>query len=119
MFFHIPLRQFAEMTANTKFTGDRNEAECPSKIDGGLFAAVLERGDVKGIFCGHDHTNNYIGEWMEIKLGYDASIGYASYNLPDSDPRSAHSRGGRVFVIDQSDPWHFKTWMRYIDGSIQ
>jgi len=119
MFFHIPILQFGEMTSKGKFTGDRYEPDAPAKLDGGLFAAVLERGDVKGIFCGHEHVNNYVGEWMGVKLGYDSSIGYASYNLPDSDPRSAHTRGGRVFVISQSDPWNFKTWMRFIDGSVQ
>lgn len=117
MFFHIPLREFIDMTAAKKFTGGLNEPESPSKINGGMFGAVVERGDVKGIFVGHEHENNYVGEWMGVKLGYDSSIGYASYNLPDSDPRSNRTRGARVFIIKESDPWHFTTWMRFIDGS--
>ena len=117
MYFHIPLREFAEMTATGKFTGDRNENESASRVNSGLFAAVLERGDVKGIFCGHDHENNYVGEWMGVQLGFDTAVGYATYNLEDSNPRSAHSRGARVFLLSESDPWHYQTWMRFKDGT--
>lgn len=117
MCFHIPLREFSEMVAEKKFKGDRNENECPAQINSGLFAAILDRGDVKGVFCGHDHINNYIGEYKGIQLGYDSSIGYADYNLPDSDPRHFHTRGARLIQISQSDPWHYKTWMRFADGT--
>ncbi len=116
-YFHIPLREFTEMAIGTKIEGDRNEPECPAAVNGGFFAAALDRGDIKGIFSGHDHINNYIGEWMGIKMGFDSSAGYASYNLPDNDPKVNRSRGGRVFLIQESDPWNFKTWMRYTDGS--
>jgi hypothetical protein len=117
MIFHIPLREFGEMVARGKFEGERNEPECPSQINGGLFAAVLDRGDVQGIFCGHDHTNYYVGEWHGVRLGYDYSAGYAAYGLPANDPRNARGRGGRVFLIRESDAWNFKTWMRFEDGS--
>jgi len=117
MFFHIPLREFGEMAGGAKFAGERNEPECPAQVNGGLFAAVLDRGDVQGIFCGHDHTNDYVGEWYGVRLGYDYSAGYAGYGLPASDPRSARGRGGRVFLIRESDAWNFTTWMRFEDGS--
>jgi hypothetical protein len=117
MFFHIPLREFGEMAQGGKFEGERNEPECPSRINGGLLAAVLDRGDVKGIFCGHDHTNDYVGEWLGVRLGYDYSAGYDAYGLPDNDPRNARGRGGRVFLIKEADPWNFTTWMRFEDGS--
>lgn len=38
--------------------------ELPSMINGGFFAAVV--GDVKGIFCGHDHINNHVGLWRGV-----------------------------------------------------
>ena len=117
MCLHTPLCEFTEMALNSDISGDRCEPECSAKINSGLFAAVLDRGDVKGIFCGHHHINNYMGEWMGIKLGYVSSVGYAPYNLPDDDPRSTHSRGGRVFLINQSDPESFTTWLRFPDGS--
>lgn len=119
MFFHIPLREFSEMSATGKFVGDKREDECPARVNSGMLAAVLERGDVKGIFCGHDHVNNYVGEWMGVQVGYDGSIGYYSYNLPDNDPKVARGRGARVYEIPESDPWHYKTWMRFSDGTIE
>lgn len=113
MFLHIPLREFTEMTSTGKFKGDRNEPECPGRVNSGMLAAIVERGDVKGVFCGHDHTNNYVGEWLGVQLGYDGSIGYYSYNLPDDSPKLARGRGARVFVVNASNPRNYKTWMRF------
>ncbi|MCB4234209.1 hypothetical protein LDL59_01300 [Kaistella anthropi] len=31
-------------------------------------AAILERKDVIGVFCGHDHDNNYIGSYRGLRL---------------------------------------------------
>lgn len=118
MFFHIPLLEFGQMIAAGKFLGERNEPECPANVNSGLFAALLDRGDVKGVFCGHDHTNTYVGEWFGVRLGYDYSAGYDGYSLKEGDPRAARGRGGRVFLIKESDPWHFETWIRFEDGSV-
>ena len=108
------------MTAGGKFTGRRKETECSSTVNGGLFGAVLERGDVKGIFCGHDHVNTYAGNWRGVSLGYDGVGGYGSYpRLRTEDPANGAVRGGRVFRISESDPWHFRTWMRYQNDSTE
>lgn len=115
MCFHIPLREYSELSATGKIKGDRNEPECPAPVNSGMLAAVVERGDVKGIFVGHDHTNNYVGEWLGVQLGYDGSVTYASYNRPDDDPKVARGRGARVFEVRESDPWKYKTWMRFSD----
>lgn len=117
MFFHIPLQEFQQMVKAGAYQGDSFDVIGASKIHSSLFAAVRERGDVKGIFCGHDHINNYVGEWQGVKLGYDSAVGYYSYNLPDSDPRSKRTRGGRVFLIRQNDPWNWQTHMRFMDGT--
>jgi hypothetical protein len=118
MFFHIPIREFQEMILNKKVIGERHEPEGASAIHSGLFAAVLERGDVKGIFCGHDHVNNYVGLWKGVYLGYDATVGFRSYpHTPPDDVSNGRARGGRVFLISESDPGHFRTWMRFKDGS--
>ena len=36
-----------------------------------MFSAILDRGDVKGIFCGHDHINTYHGNYYGVLLGYE------------------------------------------------
>jgi 3',5'-cyclic AMP phosphodiesterase CpdA len=71
LFCHIPLPEFHTMIESRKIVGERHEPESPSMVNGGMFAAVLERGDVQGIFCGHDHVNNYLGLWHGVELGYD------------------------------------------------
>ncbi len=116
MIFHIPLCEYPEMANQLKITDDHNEPECPSKINSGMFAAILERQDVKGVFVGHDHVNSYVAEWMGVKLGYVSGSGFNTYNLPDTDPKSKRTRGGRVFLVRESDPWHFTTWMHFLDG---
>jgi hypothetical protein len=99
MYFHIPIREFIDMVKDGKAVGDRREDEGCAKINSGLLAAVVDRGDVNGIFCGHEHTNNYVGEWMGVRLGYDAAIGYASYNVKDGDPTIGTGHGGRVMLL--------------------
>ncbi|MGB9604965.1 MAG: metallophosphoesterase family protein, partial [Bryobacteraceae bacterium] len=119
MFFHIPLREFNEMVNHAKIIGARHEPEAPSHINSGLFAAVLERGDVRGIYCGHDHTNNYVGVWKGVELGYDGSAGHRAYpRVPPEDPSNGKTRGGRVFLISEGPPARHKTWMRFKDGTV-
>lgn len=90
-------------------TGERNEDECTGAFNGGLFAAALGRGDVLGIFCGHDHVNDYAGDYFGVRLGYAASAGFAPYGLGGED---AHRlRGARVFLLDERQPWRFETRM--------
>ncbi len=119
MYFHMPIREFIDVVKNKLAVGDRYEGIGCSSVNSGLMAAIQERGDVKGIFCGHEHINNFAGEWMGVMLGYDASNTYskASYNLPDTDPNNVRTRGARVFAISEKDPWKIKTWMRFSDGS--
>jgi 3',5'-cyclic AMP phosphodiesterase CpdA len=112
MFYHIPTPEWADMAANAmgfKAAGDRYEVECPAVINSGLFAAALQRGDVRGMFVGHDHVNDYVGNYYGIYLGYDANVGYQTYGLGgDNNDRL---RGVRVFELDQSDLSIFTTRM--------
>lgn len=119
MYFHMPIREFLDVVDTKRAVGDRYEGVGCSSVNSGLMASILERGDVKGIFCGHEHVNNFVGDWMGVMLGYDASNTYskASYNLPDDNPNNVRTRGARVFLINQKDPWKFSTWMRFSDGS--
>ena len=118
MFFHIPLWEhrfmwFASPTdwsdeaharAVTKHgvTGERNEREYTAQFNPGLFHAALERGDVRSIFCGHDHINTYDGDYFGIRLGYGPGTGYGTYGL---DGEQVHRlRGARVFELQEDAP---------------
>lgn len=81
-FFHIPLAEYPLMTSNkNNYIGNHKETECNGKINTGMFAAMIESGDVMGVFVGHDHDNDYIGNYMGIALAYGRySGGNTVYN---------------------------------------
>ena len=97
MFMHNPCIEFNLIFRNPEecdMYGEKREAVCCSELNTGLFTACLERGDVTGIFCGHEHMNAYHGKYCGIILGYDSCVGY---------DMSAHDdvRGGRVIDISE------------------
>ena len=103
MFFHIPLPEFQKAWVGGLESGKRLEKECCPKINSGLFNTLVKTGDVKGVFVGHDHLNNYCATLKGIKLGYAGYTGYGGYGKDDVP------RGARVFLIKESDPTNFKT----------
>jgi hypothetical protein len=121
MFFHIPLWEFYYMWENKdnhEIVGEKNECVCPGPFNSGLFAAMLEREDVKGVFVGHDHINDYVGNFFGIRLGYAANAGFGTYGLGGAE--NDRLRGARVFVLNEKDLDDFETYMVYaIDYGIQ
>jgi predicted phosphodiesterase len=106
MFFHIPLPEFKDAYKLGNAVGEKNEEECTPEYNSGLFNVLVKTNDVKGVFVGHDHSNDYVAELKGIKLGYSRSIGYSTYI------KQGVSRGGRVFRLDENNPEDFITWMR-------
>ncbi|MCK9794490.1 metallophosphoesterase family protein [Isoptericola sp. 4D.3] len=116
MFIHIPLWEYRFMwfgsvdgrtaadhergVARHGIVGERNEEECPGPFNSGLFAAVQHRGDVKGIFCGHDHVNTYAGNYYGVMLGYAGNTGFGTYGLSGAERNRL--RGARVYRLDES-----------------
>lgn len=76
----------------------------------GLFAAMLEQGDVMGTFVGHDHINDYRGELHGIQLCYGRATGYGTYG------REGMLRGARVIRMHEGQR-RFDTWLRLSDGT--
>jgi len=66
---------------------------------------------MKGVFCGHDHNNDFYGVFNNIMLGYGRKTGYGSYGPPDG-----WYRGARVFLFDQNI--NINTWIREENGQI-
>ena len=105
MYAHIPLPEYEIIVHNkddTHFFGYHDEDVACTALNPGLFRAIVERGDVRAFFCGHDHWNDWQAEYLGIKLGYDASMSYhaCQNNL---------LRGGRIFEVNESDPWNIAT----------
>lgn len=110
-FFHIPLPEYTAAWHNTLNPplGVRNEDECSPEINTGMFAAMLESGDVMGTFVGHDHINDYIG------VQYGIALAYGRITKPmrgESDPKL----GGRVIVLKEGER-RFNTWIREGSGN--
>jgi hypothetical protein len=109
-FFHIPLPEYTAAWNNeaTPPVGVKNEPECSPDINTGMFAAMLECGDVMGTFVGHDHINDYIGRYYDIALAY----GRVSKVMRGAEDPLA---GGRVIVLKE-DARSFDTWIRDMHG---
>lgn len=109
-FFHIPLAEYPIMSANRdNLIGHYNEDECNGKINTGMFAAMLESGDVVGTFVGHDHDNDYIGNYMGIGLAYGRySGGNTVYN-------NLGLNGCRVIELKEGEKG-FSTYIRLRGG---
>ncbi|MBA0646170.1 hypothetical protein Goklo_014153, partial [Gossypium klotzschianum] len=61
VYFHIPLPEFASFDASN-FTGVRQEGISSASINSGFFTTMVEAGDVKAFFTGHDHLNDFCGQ---------------------------------------------------------
>lgn len=116
MFMHIPLWEHRFMWFSSvddrsaaaheravikhNIVGERNEDECPGPFNSGMFSAILDRGDVKGVFCGHDHINTYHGNYYGVLLGYAGNTGFGTYGLSGAERNRL--RGARVFNLDEN-----------------
>lgn len=107
LYQHIPLPEYGLIPRNPDvccMEGNIHDEICSNELNFGLFASCLQRGDVKGIFCGHEHVNDFTGVYCGIRLSYCGGINYDCGCRDDI-------RGARVVDIDENDPWNFKTYM--------
>jgi len=110
-FFHIPLAEYPLMKAEKydQLIGSKDEKECNGKLNTGMFAAMREAGDVMGTFVGHDHDNDYIGDYYGIYLAYGRfSGGNTEYN-------NLGKNGCRVIELQEGQRT-FSTYIRLLGG---
>ncbi|MDO5499872.1 MAG: metallophosphoesterase [Propionibacteriaceae bacterium] len=117
MYFHIPLFEHHHMWFGSQFSSDeagvararerhqiegvKHEGVYTGLFNSGLYAAAFERGDIKGMYCGHDHINTYKGNYYGIELGYGPGTGFGTYGLNDGTWDMHTLRGARVFELDE------------------
>lgn len=86
-------------------TGFMKESPADPQENSGEFAAFTEKGEVKGLYFGHDHNNSFNGDINGIDVGYTQGAGFNVYG-PGKD------RGTRV--IDLYSDGTLKTFdLRY------
>lgn len=83
--------------------GFMKESPADPMENGGQFDAMAEKGDVKGIYFGHDHINSFNGNVRGIDVGYTQGAGFHIYG-PGLD------RGVRIISLDSDGT--FKTYDR-------
>ncbi len=110
-FFHIPLPEYNDVWQLKTCYGEKNEEVCCPKQNSGMFSAMLEMGDVKGVFVGHDHVNDYYGELYGIKLYYGRGTGYNTYGHEN------FAHGARIIRLRENQ-LEFESWLRLEDGTV-
>ena len=111
-FLHIPLPEFNYATDNTQcpMYGSRLEKAYSPSINSGMFASIKEMGDIMGVFCGHDHDNDYAVSYFNVLLAHGRfSGGNTEYNHL--------TRGARVIVLREGKR-EFDTWIREVGGNV-
>ena len=92
-FFHIPIKQYAEIWDNGVASGIKGETCCTGDEQGASLAVLKSLG-VRACFCGHDHVNNYSGLSDGVDLVYGRATGLGSYGN-DRVPK-----GGTLITIN-------------------
>ncbi|KAI3918474.1 hypothetical protein MKX01_041794 [Papaver californicum] len=118
-YFHIPLPEYGDLGSN--FTGVKGEGLIsPPSVNSGFFTTLRDVGDVKAVFTGHDHLNDFCGELTGIHLCYAGGFGYHAYGL------KGWSRRARVVSVTlektKTGKWGavntIRTWKRLDDENL-
>lgn len=92
LYLHIPIKEYEEVfTLNDEgkyvptgkaeiLYGGMFESVGCSPFNSGLFEAMKKNG-AQGIFCGHDHVNDWAAKYDGILLVYNQMGSYNAYNL--------------------------------------
>lgn len=82
-------------------TGSLLERPAVAARDSMQFEKMLEQGDVKAMFTGHDHKNDFVVSYMGIDLSTTPAAGFGGYG--------ADNRGVRVIVLDENNTDTYET----------
>lgn len=105
-FFHIPLPEFEYVRTRPTTMGHKNEEVCSPIINTGLFYQFWKQKDVKAIFVGHDHENDFVAPLAGIKLCYGRKTGYLSYGK--------YPKGARIILLKEDGT--MDTYIRTLQG---
>lgn len=119
-FFHIPLPEHKEIPVDDRMCGVKKENVCPPEVNSGMFLAMHEAGDVMGVFCAHDHDNDFVAMLRGMAVGYGRFSGSTAYASLEPGARVFDLTEGKrefdTFVVTSGgvqDEWH---WPSGISG---
>ena len=92
--FHIPFIQYQYLWNDTSISkqGESLEKVWYEEDDGSTYEAFVEVGNIEATFCGHDHYNNY---WGEYTGGIILAYGYISGEATNE----AWPTGGKLIIL--------------------
>jgi 3',5'-cyclic AMP phosphodiesterase CpdA len=92
--FHIPFIQYQYLWDDISIhkEGESREKVWYEEDDGSTYEAFVEVGNIEATFCGHDHYNNY---WGEYSGGIILSYGYISGEATNE----AWPTGGKLITL--------------------
>ena len=103
-FYHIPVPEYKTVWDIGVCVGNQFEKVSSAEINSGFFAAAMEQNNIKGMFVGHDHVNDYEGEFAGVRLCYGRKTGFRSYG------KEGFAKGARVIELTEGQDG-FDTWL--------
>lgn len=126
-FFHIPLEEYKTAwealaandyndTQDVKYhygmAGEVGKVIYSGIGEDELFETMLETGSTKGIFCGHDHYNNFSIDYKGIRLTYSPSVDFLAYA---GISKLGSQRGCTLITLDRQGNFDCKALNYYKD----
>lgn len=107
---------------NVENHGTLHETPCPGYYNHGQVDAMVERGDVLGMFFGHDHTNSFSVNYEGINIttslstrfngdAYSTQYGYRIIDIDEDDTSTYQTRSQRWY-----DSFTVRDAMNYKDA---
>lgn len=118
-FMHVPFEEYKTVRENGA-PGVMLEGVAAQHEDSGMLNSMIEKGEMKGVFVGHDHVNDFAGDYHGTLLAYgrgtcvgNAMIGgihCGGYMKPGFLP------GCRMMILNRDGS--FQTYVRLQDGTV-
>lgn len=118
-FFHIPIPEIRQLW-NKDIVGKFEEAVACSSVNSGVLETLVSMGDVKAVFIGHDHNNDFCGNLDGVWFCYGGGFGYHGYG------KKGWPRRARVVLAElrkgEKGSWmgveRIRTWKRLDDEKL-
>lgn len=79
LFTHIPLPEYNAVIEARQIKGGKNETIGSPLLNTGTYAHILLNGDIKNVFAGHDHDNDFSFNLNGVSLHYGRVSGFNCY----------------------------------------
>ncbi|MCI07419.1 putative inactive purple acid phosphatase 29-like [Trifolium medium] len=118
-YFHIPLPEYDNFDSSN-FTDVKQDVIAAASVNSGFFTTLVEAGDVKAVFVGHDHINGFFGKCTNLNLCLAGGFGY------HASGKTGWSRRARVVGVSlekmENGKWgpvnSITTWKRLEDQNL-